>query len=61
MAISKQRREEYETLPGGRYPIPPGDTRHAKAALMLINKGGLSREQKLKVIARAHVVLQSKK
>ena len=37
--------------PNRSYPIP--DKKHAKAALMLINKGGLSPEQKAKVRAAA--------
>lgn len=54
-----EERKKYATLPGGRYPI--GDVGHAKAALSRINQGGLSREQKLKVIAKAHAMLSSKK
>jgi len=62
MAISTKRREEYATVAGGKYPIPPGDKNHARAALALINKAkpALTSEQKMAVIRRAHAVLSSK-
>ena len=41
--------------PHRSYPIP--DKKHAKAALMLINKGDLSPEQKEKVRGMAHTML----
>ena len=43
--------------PGDSYPIP--DKKHAKAALMLINKGGLSAAAKAKVRAAARRKLGS--
>lgn len=57
--LNQKQREASATIGKDRYPIP--DRSHARAALARINQGGLSREQKLKVIARAHAVLQSKK
>lgn len=44
--------------PGRSYPIP--DKNHARAALALINKGGLSPAQKAKVRARADAKLRGK-
>jgi hypothetical protein len=41
------------------YPIE--DKKHAKAALMLINKGSLSPSEKVKVKAKAHKMLGKKK
>ena len=41
--------------PGKSYPIPDKD--HAKAALMLINKGNLTPAEKAKVRAKAEKVL----
>ena len=40
---------------GRRYPVE--DKSHARAALAYINKGGLSSEQKMTVIRRAHAML----
>ena len=58
MAVLNQRqREASATIGKDRYPIP--DKNHAKAALALINKGGLSPSQKAKVRARAHKMLHS--
>ena len=56
--LTASERKKSETLPGGRYPVP--DKIHARLALSMINKGGLSSEQKRKVIRRAHEMLSKK-
>lgn len=62
MAISSTSRKKYATVAGGKYPIPPGDKGHARAALRLINraKPPLTRAQKAAVKARANQVLNGK-
>lgn len=57
MAIySEEQRKEYATIGKDRYPI--GDKGHARAALSRINQGGLSPEQKMAVIRKAHAMLK---
>lgn len=56
--LSQAQREKSATIGKDRYPIP--DKGHARAALARINQGGLSREQKLKIIAKAHAMLSDK-
>lgn len=53
------QRKKYATVGKDRYPI--GNKAHARLALAMINKGGLSHDQKMKVIDRAHAVLSGKK
>lgn len=48
-------RKEYATIGKDRYPI--GDKSHARAALSRVNQGGLSQDQKMTVIRRAHAML----
>lgn len=57
--LNAQQRRASETLPGGRYPIP--DKGHAKMAIAYINKGGLSPEQKMEVMRKAHMMLNKSK
>lgn len=58
--ISAKRRKKFATVAGDKFPIPPGDKKHARAALMDINqaKPPLSADQKAKVRARARAVLK---
>ena len=56
--LDEKQRKASATIGKDRYPIP--DKSHARAALMEINKGGLSSEQKMKVIRKAHAMLASK-
>lgn len=56
--LNQQQREEYATIGKDRYPIP--DKNHARAAIGRINQGGLSPEQKQKVLAKAHEMLRGK-
>lgn len=58
---SEEQRKKYATVEVNGHPaFPVGDKNHAKLALAMINKGGLSHEQKMTVIAKAHKVLASK-
>lgn len=63
MAISPKKRKKYATVAGDKYPIPPGDKKHARSALRLINsaKPPLTPAQKAKVKAKANKVLGKKK
>lgn len=54
-----KQRKKFATVGGDKYPI--GDKKHARAALMLINKGGLSSAQKATVRAKADRMLGKKK
>jgi len=59
MAVLDQaQREQSATIGKDRYPIP--DKNHAKVALALINKGGLSEDQKMIVMRKAHAMLNKK-
>lgn len=53
--LNQKQREKSATIGKDRYPIP--DKNHAKAALAMINRGGLSHEQKMLVIKKAHAML----
>lgn len=63
MAISAKQRKKHATVAGDKFPIPPGDKAHARAALRLINKAKppLTPAQKAKVKAKANRVLGKKK
>lgn len=54
--LNEKQREKYATIGKDRYPIP--DKNHARVALARINQGGLSKEEKLKVIRKAKDVLR---
>lgn len=54
--LTQKQREASATIGKDRYPIP--DRAHAHAAIGRINQGGLSPEQKQKVLARAHAMLK---
>lgn len=56
--LNQKQREKSATIGKDRYPIP--DKNHAKLALAMINRGGLSQEQKLTVIRKAHAMLNFK-
>lgn len=56
--LTEEQRKRSATIGKDRYPIP--DAAHAKLALAMINKGGLSHDQKMKVIKKAHEVLAHK-
>lgn len=56
--LTEEQRKKSATIGKDRYPIP--DKNHARAALMEINKGGLTHEQKMLVIKKAHQMLASK-
>ena len=59
-SVSPEYRKKYATVRKGgkdKYPIAPGDKKHAKAALLLINKSDLTPEEKAKVRAKAKRVL----
>ncbi len=59
MAVyNEEQRKKYATVGSDRYPI--GDKNHARAALSRINQGGLSSEQKMEVIHKAHAMLNKK-
>ena len=58
MIYDEKERKEHATIGKDRYPI--GDPAHARAALARINQGGLSPEEKMKVIRKAHEMLKSK-
>jgi hypothetical protein len=53
--ISARRRRKYATVKGGKFPIPPGDKGHARAALARLNqaKPPLSEAEKARVRAKA--------
>jgi hypothetical protein len=53
--LNEKQRVASATVGKDRYPIP--DKGHAKMALAYINKGGLSSEQKMVVIKKAHAML----
>lgn len=59
MVLNEKQRQESATIGKDRYPIP--DKNHARMALAMINKGGLSPAQKAKVRARAHHMLYDAK
>lgn len=54
--LDEKQRRASATIGKDRYPIP--DKNHARIALAMINKGGLSHEQKMTVIRRAHAMLK---
>lgn len=56
--LDEKQRIASATIGKDRYPMP--DRNHARLALAMINKGGLSSEQKMKVIRRAHAMLSGK-
>lgn len=53
--LTEAQRKKSATIGKDRYPMP--DKNHARLALAMINKGGLSDSQKEVVRARAHKVL----
>jgi len=54
--LNAKQREESETLPGGRFPMP--DKNHARNALARLNQAhGLSGADKAKIKARADRML----
>lgn len=56
--LNARERRASETLPGGRFPMPPGDKDHARNALARLNQAhGLSEADKAKVRARARRIL----
>ena len=59
MVYDEKERKEYATVGKDSYPI--GDKNHARAALSRINQGGLSPEEKMEVIRKAHAMLKGKK
>lgn len=59
MVYDEKQREEHATIGKDRYPI--GDKSHARAALARLNQGGLSPEEKMKVIRKAHEMLSKGK
>ncbi len=63
MILNTKQRNAAPTVAGGKFPIPPGDTGHAKAALARINqaKPPLTASQKATVRARAHKILGAAK
>lgn len=56
--LDQKQREKSATIGKDRYPMP--DKAHARMALSMINKGGLSHEQKMKVMKRANEMLSRK-
>lgn len=59
--LSQKMRDKYATVHvDGKAKYPVNDKNHARLALAMINRGGLSKEQKLTVIRRAHQMLNSK-
>ena len=54
--LTQKQREASATIGKDRFPI--GDKAHARAAIGRINQGGLSPEQKAKVLAKARKVLR---
>ncbi len=63
MILNAQQRKATATIAGGKFPMPEGDTGHAKAALARINqaKPPLSPSQKATVRAKAHQILGAAK
>ena len=59
MVYDEKERKEYATVGKDRYPI--NDKSHAKAALARLNQGGLSPEEKMEVIRKAHAMLSKGK
>ena len=55
MVYDEKERKEYATVGKDSYQI--GEKNHARAALSRINQGGLSPEEKMKVIRKAHAML----
>lgn len=53
--LNEKQREKSATIGKDRYPMP--DKNHARLALAMINRGGLSAEEKSKVRARADRML----
>lgn len=54
---NEKQRKEYATVGSNRFPI--GDKAHARLALAMINRGGLSKSEKAKVRAKADKMLYS--
>lgn len=59
MVYDEKQRKEYATVGKDRFPV--GDKSHARAALARLNQGGLSPEEKMKVIRKAHEMLSKGK